>query len=139
MDASVSLKWALNDEAEVRAANALRDTAILGRFRMVAPTLWLYEVTNGLTVATRRQRISRVCAEVALRDLMALGVRFADPAATAIYDDAMRHGVGGTDAAYLALARVLGVVLWTGDRRFFETVRSAARFVRWIGDFPSLT
>ncbi|MBI2323132.1 MAG: hypothetical protein HYU88_13815 [Chloroflexi bacterium] len=37
VDASVSLKWALDDEAHVGKAVALRDAAIRGRFAMVAP------------------------------------------------------------------------------------------------------
>jgi predicted nucleic acid-binding protein len=132
------LKWALNDEEEIGPANALRHAALKGRLHIVAPTLWLYEVTSGLTVATRRQRISRADAEVALRDLVSLGVHFADPFTTDIYGDAMHYGIGGNDAAYLSLARVLGMPLWTGDRRFFETMRSRAQFVRWIGDFRAL-
>ena len=39
VDASVSLKWALDDEEAVAEAVALRDAAIDGRFEMVAPSL----------------------------------------------------------------------------------------------------
>jgi len=60
VDASVSLKWALNDEEYVEQAVALRDAAIFERrFQMFAPSLWLYEIVNGLRVAVRRGRIYR--------------------------------------------------------------------------------
>ena len=43
VDASVSLKWALNDEETISQAVALRDDALAGRSEMVAPSLWVYE------------------------------------------------------------------------------------------------
>ncbi len=60
VDASVSLKWALDDEDQVAQAVALRDAAVFERrFEMLAPSLWVYEVVNGVVVAVRRGRIDR--------------------------------------------------------------------------------
>ncbi len=136
VDASVSLKWALDDEEMVAHAVALRDHAIGGRWKMVAPSLWLYEVTNGLVSAVRRRRLSREMGAEALGLLQSVGVRLADPEATDVCQAAVRYGVAAYDAGYLALASTLQADLWTGDRRFYEAVGNTVAFVHWIGDYP---
>ncbi len=136
VDASVSLKWALDDEESVSQAVVLRDAALAGRWQMVVPSLWLYEVTNGLVTAVRRQRLAVETGLQALTLLQTVGVRLADPEAGEVYEAAVRFRVAAYDAAYLALATALRADLWTGDRRFYDAVRHAADFVRWIGDYP---
>ena len=136
VDASVSLKWALDDEESVSQAVALRDAALDGRWQMVAPSLWLYEITNGLVTAVRRQRLAVETGLRALGLLQAVGVGLADPEARDVYDAAVRYRVAAYDAAYLALAATLQADLWTGDRRLYDSVRGTAGFVRWIGDYP---
>jgi predicted nucleic acid-binding protein len=135
VDASVSLKWTLNDEEAVDQAVALRDAAIGGRFEMLAPSLWLYEVANGLVVATRRGRLAPDIGAQVFKHLLIIGVRLADPEAPDVYEQALYYGVAAYDAAYLALAQALGVPLWTGDRRFYDTIRDRSDLVHWIGDY----
>lgn len=137
VDSSVSLKWALDDEENTEEALALRDDGIQGKFRMVAPALWLYEVANGLITATRRGRVAPEAGGELLSHLTLVGVRFSDPEIEDCYEAALRHGVALYDAVYLALAEALGAILWTGDRKFLDNVvKSGAAIVRWIGDYP---
>lgn len=135
VDASVSLKWALDDEDDVEQAVAIRDHAIAGQFQIVVPSLWLYEVSNGLAMSVRRGRIEPDVGKQALTYMLALGIRLADPETQSVYAQALRHGITAYDAAYLALAETLGVPLWTGDRRLYEKVEKVAPFVRWVGDY----
>src|SRR5262249_13687143 len=135
IDASVSLKWALDDEDGVTEAVALRDDAIAGRFEMVAPSLWLYEITNGLVTAARRGRIAPDIGSQALAGLLSFGIRLVDPTADDVYQKSLDHQLAAYDAAYLALAEALGAQLWTGDRRFFAAVRDSVNMVNWIGDY----
>lgn len=135
VDTSISLKWALDDEEDVDQAVAIRNDAVRGQFQIVVPSLWLYEVSNGLVMATRRGRISHDVGEQALTHMLALGVRLADPQTESVYLEALRHGITAYDASYLALAEALGVSLWTGDRRLYDKVSKSASFVRWIGDY----
>lgn len=139
IDASVSLKWALDDEDCVEQAVALRDESIRRQVQLLAPSLWMYEVTNGLVSAARRRRISIEQGRTALELLMSLGVGFADPESTDCYRTAVDLGVAAYDAAYLTLADDLGTVLWTGDKKFWEAVRWKTVNVRWIGDFQQTT
>ncbi len=136
VDASVALKWALDDEEHVEQAVALRDAAVLqGRFQMLAPSLWVYEMTNGFVVAVRRGRIDPATGAEALQHILALGVRLVDPSPSDVYWEAERLGIAAYDAAYLALARTVNGPVWTGDRRFYEAVRGKTSLVQWIGDF----
>ncbi|WP_051276443.1 type II toxin-antitoxin system VapC family toxin [Desulfovirgula thermocuniculi] len=136
VDASVSLKWVFDDEEHVEEAVALRDSAVFERsFEMFAPSLWVYEVANGLLVAVRRGRILMDVSEEALRHLLALGVRVADPEPADVYRCAFRYRISAYDAAYLALAEELDAVLFTGDGRFYTAVRELVPRVRWIGEF----
>jgi len=138
VDASVSLKWALDDEEYVEQAVALRDAAVFEhRFQMFAPSLWLYEIANGLRVAVRRGRISIENGETALHCLLALKVQLVDPDPLDIYRIASRYDIAAYDAAYLALSELLNAVLWTGDQRLYATLHKHTRLIRWIGEFTA--
>lgn len=134
-DASVALKWALADEEAVEQAVALRDDGIAGRFEMAAPSLWIYEVVNGLVSAARRTRLSNSEGARALDLIMRIGVRIADPEAAHVYERAMSYELSGYDAAYVALAETLGTTLWTGDARLYRAMQRRRVRVRWIGDY----
>lgn len=136
VDASVALKWALDDEQEVDSALTLLEDGIRGRFRLLAPSLWLYEVLNGLVVAARRGRIPDALAAEALELLLGVGVRLADPEAAACFDVARRFELSAHDAAYLALAEAIDARVWTGDRRLCNRMKGETERVCWIGDYP---
>lgn len=135
VDASVALKWVFDDEDATDQAVALRDDAIDGRFRLVAPSLWLYEVTNGLVSAERRGRLDVRSGRHCLRHLLALGVELADPEPEATYRTAVGLGLFAYDAAYVALAEALETSLWSGDRGLCDSVADPPGLVRWIGDY----
>jgi len=137
VDASVSLKWVLDDEDGVVASIALRDDAHRGQIQMVAPSLWLYEVTNALVVAYLKRRVDLQQGSLALALLVDQGVRMADPEPMDCLEIATSFEISGYDAAYLALAETLETELWTGDRRLFEKVRGRSELVRWIGDYET--
>ena len=138
VDASVSLKWVLDDEESVARSIALRDEAHRQRAQMVAPSLWIYEVTNGLVVANLRGRIGDSQSRRALQLLQEVGVRLVDPKPEDCLQTAARLGLSAYDAAYVALAGATRAVLWTGDRRLFEKTRQESDLVRWIGDYGAL-
>ena len=50
VDASVALKWVLDDEEGVDQAVMLRDEGIEGRLQLVAPSLWLYSLRTASLV-----------------------------------------------------------------------------------------
>lgn len=136
VDASVALKWVLDDEESVGQAIALRDHAIDGRFDMVAPSLWWYEVTNGLVSAVRRGRVPANVAARLLGLLLAVRIILVDPEPAITYRLALDNGISAYDAAYLAVAHSLNAPLWTGDRALQDAATGPRPRVRWIGDYP---
>ena len=137
VDASVALKWALDDEECVPQALALRDDCVHGEeYELVAPSLLYYEIINGMCTAVRRGRIVAETGGELVEHLLSLGIRLVDPESSHIYQVASRFRITAYDAAYLALAEALGCVLWTGDRAFVRATTSLTSRVRWIGDYP---
>lgn len=138
IDASVALKWRLDDEDHVAEAVALRDDFLRQRsITLLAPSLLLYEVANGLVMAARRGRLPAQEVVEALRDMLALGVDMATPDPVGLCQMSLTHDVTAYDGAYLALADALGCDLWTGDRQLYNGVRQSLPWVRWIGDYKS--
>lgn len=138
VDASVSLKWVLDDEDCVDSATALRDDGLRGRFRMVVPSLWHYEITNGVLVAVRRGRLPSTEGAQAVSSLLDLGLQSIDLKMDGCYQIADRYKVATYDAAYLTLSAALDAEFWTGDNRLYRAVSSTLPFVRWIGDYRPL-
>jgi predicted nucleic acid-binding protein len=135
LDASVSLKWALPDEEFGSEASALRDLIIAQRSDFFAPSLWRYEVASGIVVAVKRRRLANETGRRALADILAMGIQVVEPEVLDVFDDALRLGIGAHDAAYITLARSLGLPLWTGDHRLYQTASRSEPFIHWVGDF----
>lgn len=137
-DASVVLKWQLDDEDCIPQATALRDDFyIRGAVSVIAPGLLVYEVVNGLATAVRQERITEDRAVEALNNLMTLCVELREVEAFIVLETAMRYNVAAYDATYLALAEVEKCDLWTGDRTFYQAVKGETRRVNWIGDYKA--
>jgi predicted nucleic acid-binding protein len=136
VDASVVLKWQLNDEEFTHQAIALRnDFYISETVKAIAPSLLLYEVMNGIVTAIRRKRLASDKALEAMNNLLKLGVELKPVAPERVLTLALRHNLSAYDAAYLALAEAEGCELWTGDRQFYQAVRSEFSQLKWLGDY----
>ncbi|MBI2329202.1 MAG: type II toxin-antitoxin system VapC family toxin [Chloroflexi bacterium] len=136
VDASVVLKWQLDDEDCISQATALRDDYYArGAISLIAPQLLVYEVVNGIATATRRKRLTPNKAIEAMDNLLALGIELREVAPLKVLELALKHDLAAYDAAYLALADAESCDLWTGDRAFYQTVKDKSRHVRWIGDY----
>jgi predicted nucleic acid-binding protein len=137
VDASVSLKWLFDDEVGVPQAQALRNCHLTdpAEFPLFVPSLWRYEVANGLAVAARRGRLTYDLARDALTDFLTLGVKVVDPEDLRVLELALAYGIAVYDAAYVAVAEKTGSMLWTADRFFYETVRGKRQDIGWIEDW----
>lgn len=134
IDASVALKWVLQEEGSEAAA------AFLDGRPLFAPGLLRIEVANALWSATRRGRLTPDEAadalDLILRGPLRSGGPEQDLAARALQlADLLAHPVN--DCIYLALAMLREVPVITADRRFAEAaavVPEAAPFVRFLMD-----
>ena len=136
VDASVVLKWQLDDEEYVLQATALRnDFYLKGAIKAIAPHLLSYEVINGIATAARQKRVAPDRAMEAMGNLIRLGVEPREVEPLRVLELALQHNLAAYDAAYLALAEAEGCELWTGDRPFYQAVRGELPWVKWIGDY----
>jgi len=128
-DASVLLKWVLSgpEEDDQAAALELRDRAIREEIELAVPSLWLFEVGNLLA-----RRIPGE-APALLAALVDFGLR--EPPLTEEWR--LRalaltgsYGVTFYDAAYHALALVLGGVFVTADARYLGRAGAAGSVVQ---------
>lgn len=116
LDASLSLQWFLEDEADRKYSLAV--LASLSEKRALVPLLWFYEVGNGLLMAFRRKRINLDQMKGFLTRLKALPIDAAPQTPTEILELpalAQSRGLTNYDAAYLALAIRSGLPLATTD------------------------
>ena len=139
VDASVALKWVL-DEDHSDAAAALFDDALGEERPILAPPIWLSETTNAIYQRQRRQLISSEDVGSALATLRDLPIHLVLPAGLhqRAVDVARRFQLPATyDAEYLAAAQLLGAEFWTADQRLYRTVARSLNWVKWIGDYPA--
>lgn len=132
VDASVVLCAFFPDEQQPQAQALIRDH-VVGRMRLVAPTLILYEVTNAVVQAVRRGRITDDAGEDMLAAFDGLGVETKSVAWQQVLPLARRFDRSAYDAAYLALAEAREEPLVTRDVHLYNAVRDHLDWVRWIG------
>jgi predicted nucleic acid-binding protein len=138
VDASVVLKWQLDDEDCISQATALRnDFYARGAITAIAPHLLMYEVVNGIATATRQKRVTTDKAIEALSNLLALGIELREIEPMMVLEAALKYNLAAYDAAYLALAEAEKCDLWTGDKAFFQAVKGKSARVNWIGDYKA--
>ena len=139
VDASFAVKWILEEEYTPQAISALsewlsRDTDVL------APSWYLFEITNALYQRVRRAELTPHEASRLLRESQQTGVQLIG------YDESLHARAlelahqfrlnAAYDAHYLALAESMDCEMWTADERLWNSVRTALGWVRWVGEPP---
>lgn len=134
VDASVLLGAFFLDEAQAQAQLLLRQHAA-GQVRLKAPELLMYEVSNAVWQAERRERISIAQADEILQTASALQIERMPLEWGEMLPMVRRFGRSAYDAAYLALAERLHEQLITGDERLYNAVHAKLDWVLWIGNY----
>lgn len=137
VDASVAVKWLVQEPFSDEAAQLLNDELTL-----VAPELLFAETTNALWAMCRRGDIGKADMVEAVSVLKTVPVaipasmrQLAAPAGRLAVD--LDHPV--YDCVYLALALQEQVPVITADRRFHETVRQHPYLSASVVHLESLT
>ncbi|MEA5512317.1 type II toxin-antitoxin system VapC family toxin [Crocosphaera sp. UHCC 0190] len=102
---------------------------------IVAPTLIMYEVSNGIYRYQKAGQITQDEAESLLNSALNLGIQFYGD--SNLHQEALKlanlYNLSATyDAHYLALAQRLQVELWTADKRLFNTVSPSLSWVKLL-------
>lgn len=125
IDASVVLKWQFDDEEDIAQARALRDDYFtMGIVKVIAPQLLIYELVNGIVTATRLARIAPDKATQALVNLLELGIELREVEPLRVLETSLKYHLAAYDSAYLALAELENCDLWTGDKAFYQVMKS---------------
>jgi predicted nucleic acid-binding protein len=126
LDASLTLQWFLEDEADRKYSLAV--LASLSEKRALVPLLFFYEVGNGLVMACRRKRINVDQIDGFSTRLKSLPIDSAQQTPSEILElpamFAQARGLTNYDAAYLALALRSKLPLATTDGALRRTAAS---------------
>lgn len=139
VDASVALKWQFQDEEATDEATGLLSDFVDGKVRLIAPTLFSYEIVSAVNVAINRKRISEADGYRAIKYLTSLDIElwgFVE-LIESTFHLARQYGLSPYDCAYMALAEKEKCDLFTGDRKLFNAIKSQFSWVQWIGDYAS--
>jgi predicted nucleic acid-binding protein len=139
VDASVAMKWVIEEELSDRAESLLEDTIRSGS-TIVGPPHLAGEVANALYQRTLRSQhtLTRSEAEEALAAFLAIPIQMVTSEDLYIrsFTFALQAGLPSLyDSMYVVLAQMLNAELWTDDRRLLRSVAQIASWVRWIGDY----
>ena len=107
--------------------------------KIIAPRLWLNEVTSAIHKVYMLKRISEESALDALNAILSLGVELFDEdnglCLNAFAWATRLEQLPAYNSFYLALAEQSNAAFWTADKRLAHGARQlGAAWVRWIGE-----
>ncbi len=127
LDCSLALAWTVPDEGS-KAAECLL-SRIDRESKLWIPALWWYELSNALTIAQRRERLSDSDAlrliELYRRLPLLTDTLLGADAVFRFRSLAQRYNLSAYDAAYLELAQRRGVGLASLDEALIKAARKA--------------
>jgi predicted nucleic acid-binding protein len=125
VDASLAFRLILPGVHQDQVRSLVEQWLVDG-YEMIAPSLWVYEVTSALCKTVHFGQLTADEGEHTLDLARRLGVRLVPP-----YDELVQRAFEWTlrlkraaayDSFYLALAEGLQCELWTADRRLHNSV-----------------
>jgi predicted nucleic acid-binding protein len=141
VDASIALKWILNETDSSKALTLLADWNDR-EIEVYAPSLLFYEVTNALYRHVRKGGIPFYDARRGLTEIIYKVLEIDFPEDPDFNIRAMELGQqfglpAAYDSHYLALAERKECELWTADTRLWNSIRGKLAWLRWLGDYPT--
>jgi len=139
VDASVLVKLVLPEDGSAAATALMHPTEQGDPPRRVVPDLIYHECANILWKRVRRGEFSAAVAETRLGQLLSLplSVWAARDLVLRALALASSLGLSAYDAAYVALAELLGVPLITADTALAQKARAGGHDVRLLGEIDS--
>lgn len=140
IDASVAVRWILDDEPNRAGAMVLRSSLEGGKVVAIEPSHFLLEVAGALDRAVRDGRLDVEQARSALFALEAVAFDDTPPMAVAAdaFGVAASTGLRVPDAAYAVCAAGNHALLITADRRQLEAAEQLGIPAVALADLPPL-
>jgi len=139
IDASVAIKWIVKGERFRKQSRQLLRDGRLKSITLIGPPLLEYEVESALQRRLYYGHVNIMAADASLRAFYAVGVRIVTHPnlvrrAREIARQFKQERI--YDSLYAALAELRGCEFWTADEMFYEAVKSALSFVKYLPDYP---
>lgn len=136
IDASLTIKAILPNPDLDRCQSVL---AHLQESQLVAPALWVYEITSTFSKAVYWGQISLDEGRDALHHALDLGVQIIPPdevQSMLAFEWTLRlKRASAYDSFYLAIAEALQSEFWTADRRLSQAMRNdKPAWLHWVGE-----
>ncbi len=133
-DASVIIKFFINEKYSTDARR-LRDAFVSDQIELVEPSLFAYEVINGIRYSRAKRFTPTEMKEVvdAIEEYAFPTLAMSESLASMAVDLTFKYKISLYDAVYVALANVMGATLYTADDKLISSVDSP--FVRHIKSF----
>lgn len=137
IDASVALKWYLDDEELGTKAINILTHYVSGDLNIFAPSLLEYEVMNGLKIAQKRGRIDKNTIQAAIEGFFNLEIKVynASHFYNEVLDIVSSHDISSYDASYLALAENEKTPFVTADKVLYNKVHRKLKYVKWLEEY----
>ena len=137
IDASLALKWVLPEIYTDRAQELLRDWIRKG-YTLIAPTLFIFEVTSALRNKIYRQIITQKEGFSALNQILHGGIELLTSSNLVVSAWSISEDLElptAYDAFYLAIANQEDCEFWTADKNLVKILnRHKIRWAKWIGE-----
>lgn len=137
VDSSVSLRFILKEQLDIASIERLFNDCGTRKVTTIAPTLWLYEMLNGLKMAVVRSRIGKITAKKKIPDILETAPELFEitPFVEDTFSLALHYQLSVYDAAYVTLAKQKRCKFYTGDTKLYEKVKGRLKFVKPISDY----
>ena len=139
IDASVAVKWVMRGESHRRQARKLLRESHAAGITLIAPPLFESETESVIQEEVYFGNVSVADADQAIRALNRAGVQIIhDPRVKECAREIARRFNQRRvyDATYAALAELRGCEFWTADKTFYDAVKAALPFVKYLPDYP---
>lgn len=139
VDACVAVKWALETEPFSDKAKALLRQLGTSGTRLIAPPIFPSKVDSvirrmvfdGDMIVTEAKNAYRILDEAAVEIVDMPEIRQRAREIAEQFNERYVY-----DATYAALAELRKCDFWTADKRFYDTVKTALTFVKYLGGYP---
>ncbi len=135
VDASLVVKAILPNPEEAACRAVLER---LWGAQLVAPALWVYEITSTFARAVHFEQLTEDEGRAAINQAFALGIQFILPDETQsllAYQWTLKlNRAAAYDSFYLAIAEALEAEFWTADQRLFRSLEpEGLKWLHWSG------
>ncbi|MBI4505254.1 MAG: type II toxin-antitoxin system VapC family toxin [Chloroflexi bacterium] len=137
VDASVAVKWLLQDEDHAQSSLAVLQQFREDRIALLAPDHIRYEVLSAVRNAVVQQRVSSEAGRQAIRLFLALRLPRVQSESVLLlgFEQSLRYGCGYYDGLYVGLAESSRCPLLHADDKLRRTLRGRCPFELWIEDY----